>query len=148
MNTSYNKIYPTLIGIHIGKGYFLLVTTFPTRKTFLASVCTIAKWIYDLQCKCYIAEDPGTFQEGWHIHLTNISASLSRTNIFIYSFPRWSWSQQNHFFFTWIDYFLALTLPLGVLLASTPLFLISVGEAPLDFFCNGVALFAGFTPLK
>jgi hypothetical protein len=47
-----------------------------------------------------------------------------------------------------MTYFLALGLPLGVLFASTALFLIGVGDGPFSFFCNGDVFFAGFTPLK
>jgi hypothetical protein len=50
--------------------------------------------------------------------------------------------------FIWIAYFLVPVLPFGVFFPSVPLFLISVGEGALSFFCNGDDLFAGFTPLK
>jgi len=47
--------------------------------------------------------------------------------------------------FIWIAYFLVPVLPFGVFFPSAPLFLISVGEGALSFFCNGDDLFAGFT---
>ena len=56
---------------------------------------------------------------------------------------------RNKIIFFYLD---RLLLGAHFTIGSSPGFdcalLVSVGEAPLDFFCNGVALFAGFTPLK